>query len=487
MKTKIKNNFNIYKNEYLISFLFFIGIYLFKIFMFSYSLDTEYYLVNKEAILLSWLNINRFSLVLLKELFSFIPFNIFLTNLLTVILFYIATMLTYVNLCKISKKYQSSSKMMLFSCAMGSSPIMLEQFNFTLQSKEMAFFLLLFELSFYYFLTYMEGKQKKWIVLSILLLAITFGAYQSFAVLFITMVFIYLYQEFVNHPKDKRWPKMITSVLIFGFAFILYIGISKIAMNLFKMHDSSYLYNQISWLNQPFLTNIKNIKNSFISVYFGFFYHEYLFSLLNTFCFLILVYHLFKSVRDKKYIQIFYTLLLIISPLLLTIVLGGQEPIRAHFVTPLILAYTLIEFYSNKKIYTIISWGMILIQVITMFYFEVNDYKRFQYDKQMAFDIYEIIKDKIENKKLIFIGSIDSYPKDSMIKGESLDISFFNAYGMSDRAPSFMKSLGYPINSGSMEDIEKCKLLAKDLKVYPDQESILITDAYVIIKLSNTL
>ena len=87
----MKSWFSLNRKALFLLFFFFCLCYGIKLCTYSYALDTEFFMVHKEAMLLSWLGISRFSLVFLKWLTSIFPFSIFLTNWFTVVFFFIAS------------------------------------------------------------------------------------------------------------------------------------------------------------------------------------------------------------------------------------------------------------------------------------------------------------------------------------------------------------------------------------------------------------
>ena len=182
-------------------------------------------MIYKDSFLNSWLQINRFSLVALKEIFSFFPFNIYVTNWITVLIFYLASVFTYFNFARICPKIREPKKAFFFLAVIGSSPIFLEQFNFTLQSAEIAFFFLLFQIGMYFFQKYFEEHKKYHAVLTILILLVCLGAYQSFAPLYIAETIIFLFIT-ITSKKIKKNKEILNyifrAILIFLLSFFLY-------------------------------------------------------------------------------------------------------------------------------------------------------------------------------------------------------------------------------------------------------------------------
>ena len=177
-------------------------------------------------------------------------------------------------------------------------------------------------------------------------------------------------------------------------------------------------------------------------------------------------------------------LMILASPLIMTFLLGNHEPVRAQFTLPIVLSFLLTYTWIDKKSFTILVTCFVIGQVLVMGALQYNDYIRFQNDKNMAAEIYEDVKEYLPNRKLIIVGAKDSDIEGKIkVRGEAMGISFFDHYGLSDRATTFMKTLGYPIED-AREYIHEATNLVKDLEAYPKENSILVNDQSVIAKLS---
>lgn len=483
---EIKKFIEEYKNPLLISFFFFVGVYLFKMVAYSFSVDTATYMINRSKLWNDWLTDNRYMLVLLKKMFQFIPFNIVISNILTVVIFYISCVLCYFNLSSVSPKWKDAKKLIPFMCIIGSSPILLEQFNFTLQNKEIAFFFLLLQCSIYCYIKFIQDKKIYKGLLSSLFLFICIGAYQGFAPLFITEIIMIVFLTMDKEKKSsfkKVWNMIWKSMAIFLISFIVYFGLAKLILVLFHLNESTYISGSVGWFHKSFGTIIRAIYHTFITTYFGTFQQNYLYSLLNTATLIIGLIEVFKYFANKKGFQGLLLGLLLLCPLLLNIVVGNLEPARSQFSLPFVVAFFLIYFGSSKKWYQGLLWLLIIVQFFTCLIYEMNDYKRYKFDRDMAFDIYEIVKDDLDGRKLILVGGQSSYPDGKILKGEMMGVSIFNHGNLAIEGVTFMKDLGYDVE-GDNDYLATATELVKDSDVYPSLNSIVVTDDYVIVKLS---
>ncbi|MCI8575321.1 MAG: hypothetical protein HFI09_02515 [Bacilli bacterium] len=478
------NKIKAHKEVLITSFLIIIIAYSIKLFSYSYSIDTEIYLVHKLEMLTSWLAINRFSLVALKYLTSWLPFYLPLINWLTVILFFLSNLFACYNLSQISDKFKEKKLAIFFISILSTSPIFLEQFNFTLQSMEVAFCLNIFQLAIFFLIKYTSKFQGKYAIFTTILLSFCIGCYQSFVTMFITMAMIidwFLIENKISKKENQKY--ILSTIAILLVSLIFYVVLGKIVLSIFQVSSSGYLKSQIGWLNGNFLTSLVNVLKSGVRSYFGFLFHLPSFTILNAFFFLFALVKIGKLLKNKQYFQTLLILGILISPLIMSIALGNPEPIRACLNLPLTLSFLLILTWQDKKWYQIIIGVLLIIQIGTMLCFEYFDLKRYQNDVSFANEIADKVKDYTKDHALVFVGSKDTSHNQKMIKGEVMGYSFFDYYGLSDRATTFMESLGLDIY-GDLNYVKEAEILVKDRPSYPDESSILITDTHIIIKLS---
>lgn len=253
------------------------------------------------------------------------------------------------------------------------------------------------------------------------------------------------------------------------------------------LNNSNYLNSQIAWLNEPFLENIINILKTIGIMYFslGYLKNSYFhYTLLNILALGLGLKFCWQKFKEKNYILCIIFILILLSPIFLTFLLGNHEPVRAQFSLPIVVALIIIFNWVDKKYFKILITILIISQSLIMITFEYSDYIRFQNDKIMAEEIFEKVKDYLPDRKLVIVGAKDSDVSEKIkIRGEAMGISFFNHYGLSDRATTFMRTLGYKIEDDRSYISEATKLV-ENLEIYPSENSILVNDKYVIVKLS---
>ena len=127
-----------------------------------------------------------------------------------------------------------------------SSPIMMEQMGFVLQSIEIMVGFSLSAIGSILFVDYFEKKHKSSLVVSIILIFITFSFYQAFVFLFISAVIMYLICK--NKDQQVETQNIINDVIISIFIFIImfavYFILDKYVLSILDLDKTSYLTNQ---------------------------------------------------------------------------------------------------------------------------------------------------------------------------------------------------------------------------------------------------
>ena len=126
-----------------------------KLTYYSFSIDTEFILTNYHQQLGAWKSIGRIGLVLTKSLLFLEKFNPYVANFLTYFTFAVACILLSYLLQRILQEHRKPVAIMIVPILFLTHPIFAEQFNFILQSFEVALailFLVIALLSCFYFI-----------------------------------------------------------------------------------------------------------------------------------------------------------------------------------------------------------------------------------------------------------------------------------------------------------------------------------------------
>lgn len=469
-------------------------VYGMKLFTYSFSIDTEALLSNQEEILKSWISIGRYGLVLFKKIFDIAHFSLRLANVVGFILLIFSIMLCIYNINMITGKNNKIANIILGGIII-TSPIIIEQFNFTLQCVEVSLALLLLNLSFTIINRCIINKNKYyWLIFAIIFMVISFGCYQAFIPLMITFSTFYI-MLFFKEKDERKISIIIKYIVVFVVSIILYKIIDKIFMNIYNIHQTLYLSSQILWGTDRKLNIIKTILKSIGKLLLAKTREHYNLGLL--FCIIGFIPFAFKDFKLKNWIFYISVLTFFISPFLLIIITGGEPTARTMFSITFATALGayFIYNYTNKNILKsiimLIFSSVIIYQMIISIKFLCTDYNVFGIEKQLANDLeIELKIINKDNKPIAFVGPFSADGDSIFLKGEVMGWTFFewdqgSPMDSNIRISGFLKQLGYDNKIVSNKQYKEAKEKAKEMSVYPKDGCIREEKDYIIIKLNN--
>ena len=314
------------------------------------TVDTEIMMADPDAMMNSWLGINRFGLVFTKHLFGQTAFHPVLSRVLTVILLWITAMVLSFFVYKWSggqKRFRLFSA--VFPVVYVTAPCFAEQFYFVLQSAEVVFAMLLCVLAasgagqFAFF-----GGKWFWAAGSILLLVWAFGTYQAMAAVaasLIVILFMTVYLGENGKEQDRqRFGWLLAGVklaAVFVIGFVLYMAAAA-AVRTLSGGSEAYVADMMHWKKDGFNVCVHWIAGELRRVfdcYYVMFRPEFGWAVL-----LFFISSLEWMRRRKRPGKLWYlasVCVFLLSPFLMTLVAGYYQPIRAHLVYPLVFASAL--------------------------------------------------------------------------------------------------------------------------------------------------
>lgn len=318
------------------------------------TVDTEIMMADPDAMMNSWLGINRFGLVFTKHLFGQTAFHPVLSRVLTVILLWITAMVLSFFVYKWSggqKRFRLFSA--VFPVVYVTAPCFAEQFYFVLQSAEVVFAMLLCVLAasgagqFAFF-----GGKWFWAAGSILLLVWAFGTYQAMAAVaasLIVILFMTVYLGENGKEQDRqRFGWLLAGVklaAVFVIGFVLYMAAAA-AVRTLSGGSEAYVADMMHWKKDGFNVCVHWIAGELRRVfdcYYVMFRPEFGWAVL-----LFFISSLEWMRRRKRPGKLWYlaaVCVFLLSPFLMTLVSGYYQPIRAHLVYPLAFAF-LVSFLA---------------------------------------------------------------------------------------------------------------------------------------------
>ena len=444
----MKEFFKKYSYIFILFFLFFLT-YFIRIIYPVVSIDTEAYINHSREIVTSWFSIGRFSLGFYVSLFKLYHLNIIFSNIISFLLFFASVVILLESLVKNNNKLK-----IIFGLMILSSPLYAEQYAFTLQNIGIFLSLLLLIIGIILLNKVIIFKKSKlYFIIAIPFIVLAFGTYQSFYMLYISLVIIYYLYYYHEFKSNKlKIEAIVKYILVFILAFVLTFIIGKMVNHVLGISSTGYLTSQMNWINGNYKKGI---------LYSGYYICEVLFGLGidNTLGYSIIsiftVIYLFQNKINKDKLLFICYLMLLISPFLISILFGTLTFNRAQFSIPIVMAFLYYKFHDNKKVY-ILSITIVVVQIISVIYLYYIDYQRFLVDKEIIVSVMESVD---KEKPIVFINK-GNIQKSHV--GEVLGKTFYHwdyktERLSNDRIWGFSNSIGYYYKIPLTEQINEAR------------------------------
>ncbi|MED7787715.1 glucosyltransferase domain-containing protein [Francisella sp. 19X1-34] len=497
-KISLQENYSVIK----ISAIYTILIYAYFIFSWTLSIDTElatYSLGNSQYLYplnVQFFKLGRPILGILVWLTGSVPIPYF-NSLLAVGLIFCSYIIWIVVLSKI---YTDKKLTIIFGLFYLVSPIYIFQLNFVNQNIGIGLGFLLTSISIYFLSLYFYKENNFFsFILSILLLFLSIGIYQSFLIYFlegsIVVLILNCLKSNFNLKQILKYNLYLLSIVIISLFFyfltthIIYLFISK----------SHYLTNFFDgWSkHHSILKSIQLLVDYIFNIF------ESRFTIIYALCYIVILPLIFK-IRKLYSLIVFIGL---ITPLLLPIIFLSPMPLRILFSIPLSISMLATVCYKvfNKK-------RLILVIAIIIALFNFKQICLLTYSKNMAEKYNEKILNTLYQKAYRMIGKDIYHTPIVFVSSKKISNSFFIEetkkqpfYSNSDfdlfssifpgtswqesnlnhRAYFFSHWLNNYYKMPSHKQVKLGEKIAKNMPIYPNEGSIIMKDDILIIKLSN--
>ena len=468
------------KKQVLILLIITLGYGLFKITNYSFSYDTDLILLDPKNIMDSWLGLGRYFLVFLKWIFSLYD-DLYLINFLTYVNVFIYSIL-FIYFLNIHVKKINVFRDVLCGALLVTSPFFLEQYNFTLQSFEVSFSMILMVMSYIFTYYYLFTKKKYFAIFIIILLIFTFGVYQSFINLYVIGVLISLYKLNDLSFKDNL-RNILKTVFLFLMGVLGYFVISNIAQGVLNIPTNSYLNNMIMWNKQSIFTTLFGFLKDIVKLGLGIgeiFNLSFIFSYFLGFWFLVLG----KRSRTQK-IYIFF---LAMAPFLLNFLTGSRIIFRSFLSLPIVCSFIFFETYHWFDWIKFILVLCLIGQMVNGFLLMFSDYKRYLNDVEIASKIYRDCGNS-DDVEIVIKGLEYTEENISVYKGEVMGYSYFEWTADGDNADryrinNFMKIHGFDTKLPTDDHIAKLRYMNFESE-YPNSGYYIVDHQVCYVNLGN--
>lgn len=496
-------------------------VYGIRLFQGDLFVDSEIMLTDPEEILHSWYGSRRYGLVFTKRLFAMGRLAPYLSNALLVLTLWCLG----VSLCFCfddwnGKRRNNPWSSMLFVLFFLSSPCFVEQFNFLLQAFEIALALLLcLGAVFCAGRRIYEKKSRVWLLLSMLFMVWSFGSYQALPAFYIALTVISYLGVYLHGTNRCGLREGICQVLWFLGGFLLYNFIATIASQVAGA-DSSYVNHMVFWGRESLETCIANLRLEYWWIYKGNrpVFYEIGFPVaagITSVITFLLGWHKRKDKGRIPYLCfLFAVVFLPVTPFLITLVTGMNQPIRGQMVYPLVYAYMVMALYDGVKELSewwkwpgknriflgavfLICFRVGWIQCVTACQLWETAHEGYVQDVLTANRLYQDIcseagTEPVEDYTTVFVGERGLVLSEEAIVGDAIGYSFFewdadSIMGVNHRVHIFFETLGLEMKKPEEEEYREALAAAEDHPVWPARGSVFkIRDKVIGIKLSET-
>lgn len=502
--------------QIIISMLFLLLAFGQKLFSNTFSIDTQCIIQNNDALYKSWFELERFGLVLFKKLTGTYLYNNALASFTMVVFFGISAMVWAYLLC--SASHTMKLQPAFFIIPYVASPIFAEMLGFLLLGPEISIAAILTAISLMMWANAAASSSAKQrillVIASIVCATLSFTMYLAMVTFFITgtaILYVLKYSDskYQNHDKNESRAFLIGSVVIFVVSYALYKLLNALAMKVKGVTTNAYISDQSRWGKDSPSVILHNMGSHILALYSGEgIFYSVIFSICALCVFVAAIYHVIT--KKISLFSCLVVLLIVLSPTIMSFVLGGIPSVRTEMTYPLAFSFITMVLFSGivftiqrnaqsirAEAVTIVAW----ILIIAIGWNQALITSRIFYTENIVFtqDVLtaQEIKSRIDelglgehpNEPLVFVGNHvakcnpDCYSADQLgLTGRSmLEIGFSTEHGTGVKKQFMVDVLGVYYNSATSEQIEQSEELAESMPHWPDPGSVAEKDGIIIV------
>lgn len=502
--------------QIIISMLFLLLAFGQKLFSNTFSIDTQGIIQNNDALYKSWFELERFGLVLFKKLTGTYLYNNALASFTMVVFFGISAMVWAYLLC--SASHTMKLQPAFFIIPYVASPIFAEMLGFLLLGPEISIAAILTAISLMMWANAAASSSAKQrillVIASIVCATLSFTMYLAMVTFFITgtaILYVLKYSDskYQNHDKNESRAFLIGSVVIFVVSYALYKLLNALAMKVKGVTTNAYISDQSRWGKDSPSVILHNMGSHILALYSGEgIFYSVIFSICALCMFVAAIYHVIT--KKISLFSCLVVLLIVLSPTIMSFVLGGIPSVRTEMTYPLAFSFITMVLFSGivftiqrnaqsirAEAVTIVAW----ILIIAIGWNQALITSRIFYTENIVFtqDVLtaQEIKSRIDelglgehpNEPLVFVGNHvakcnpDCYSADQLgLTGRSmLEIGFSTEHGTGVKKQFMVDVLGVYYNSATSEQIEQSEELAESMPHWPDPGSVAEKDGIIIV------
>lgn len=475
---------------------------------------------------------------LLDKIFNVMEYKPFFVNFLAVLFLILATLLYSSLFDVVSKSKIKLGAYTIFACLFISYPLSMEVFLYEPMGLSIALGFNFTALSLIAFYEFLQNKQKRYAIFSVIFLWCAISIYESFAAVYIVAFISIILIETLYNQEKKTFKEYIKEVLWYIVPLIIAIVLNTIVVNLIQwiwhIEKSTKASKTITYLTMGLKDGIKNLIQTVIISYginaFGYFPITSLVISIIVSIIMGIVY----SVKRKNAYIILIILAMNLSLLSLSIIQGQAAIYRTCQQFPLFVAVVFMIFaqavlqMDSKKVLKNVCIFMICMlifyQAKDLYGWQYKNDLRYQREKEDMITIANQVLSNYGNKKpVVFTGNyggsgdiIDKYThvqegtlhykvlnyfNKHFYENQIKDVSKYRytlsnvrsyvywattAFKNDDEQANmelikFFNLLGYDIKAGTKKMYQEALTLVKGKPHWPKEGSIIETEEYIIV------
>ena len=326
------------------------------------------------------------------------------------------------------------------------------------------------------------------IVTSIVCATLSFTMYLAMVTFFITgtaILYVLRYSDskYQNHDKNESRVFLIGSVIIFVISYALYKLLNALAMKVKGVTTNAYISDQSRWGKDSSSVILHNIGSHVLALYSGEgIFYSVIFSICALCVFVTAIYHVIT--KKISLFSCLVVLLIVLSPTIMSFVLGGIPSVRTEMTYPLAFSFITMVLFSGivfnirrnvqsirVEAVTIVAW----ILIIAIGWNQALITSRIFYTENVVFNqdvlTVQAIKSRIDElglgerpkEPVVFVGNHvakgnpDCYPADQLgLTGRSLlEVGFSTKHGTGVKKQFMIAVLGVHYNQPTNKQIRQ--------------------------------
>lgn len=291
--------------------------------------------------------------------------------------------------------------------------------------------------------------------------------------------------------------KIIPYFSVFIITFLLNNIFYALSMKLLKVEKVPYVESSIPWGKMPVKEILNTSVRNFYSVYMG---KQFIFINKVTITLFILSFFMVFLIKRNKRWVLLLLICLFVSVNSSFLILGTIGPIRAltpYF--PIALSFLAFFIYVNTKAFYVKNAFVLGIILIGMWQINLSSFfanqealifsDELHYSQELITQLNALGIKNIGKYKLAIYGEKSFPSSQQVVYGEVLGHGFYNwdtesPIGSTNRIANFLENNGYPTERITTEEYQKVLPKLKESAVFPEKDSIKISENIILIRIS---